>query len=220
MRASLLMLALSALALATTATAAQPLARRPDVPGDEMPKVSPVARPQSRPSVRHRPGHHHHHRRPHRHYGPRRWDRPWWYRYHRHPHDWRGGYDRPWNDHYRQRVPFANISYPYGMNTNAGDPWEGEGGEYGSDSYLYPYDTTGYYSGMEIYSTRVPYYEADPVQYAYAPADIPPRAAVVRPPRTSPAALIVPGAARAPLYSLVAAERPSSVTAHDAMAAR
>jgi hypothetical protein len=52
-----------------------------------------------------------------------------------------------------------------------------------------------------------PYYEADAVQFAYTSADIPPRAAVVRPERTTHASLIVSSESRTPLYGLVATSR-------------
>ena len=93
-------------------------------------------------------------------------------------------------------------------------------GDYAIDPYLYPYDTTGYYTELGFYPTWVPYYEADPVQYAYTPADIPPPAPVVRPSRTSPAALIVPGPARKPLYALVAKTDATRDAAKSTVAAR
>jgi hypothetical protein len=143
---------------------------------------------------------------------------PPWYWHHHYPHYRRGRDHSPWYNDYQRRVPYATTSTPYGMDAYAGGGAWDEGGEYANESYLYPYDTSGYYMEMGLYPTSVPYYEADPVQYAYTPADIPPRATVVRPPRTSPAALIVPGAARTPLYGLItradrSGERSSAVVA-------
>jgi hypothetical protein len=106
------------------------------------------------------------------------------------------------------------------MDAYGGEDWSGGGEEYASQSYLYPYDTSAYYMTFGLYPTSVPYYEADPVQFAYTPADIPPRAAVVRPSRSSPAALIVPASARAPLYALVAKAGSPEDAAKAAIAAR
>jgi hypothetical protein len=145
-------------------------------------------------------------RRPPWYPGGGQWGRiPWWYWYQGCPyHHGHGPYRQTRGGYYPWSSPFSSTSYPYGTDAYGGDNWGGEG-EFASDPYLYPYDTTGYYAeDMGVYVAPTPYYEADPVQYAYTPADVPPRAAVVRPGRSAPAAIIVPASARMPLYALVA----------------
>lgn len=149
-------------------------------------------------------------------YGPGRWwNLPPWYWPGRYPYDyWRNPHQCPRGNYHPWSMPFSSTSSPYGTDAYAGEEWGGGMEDYSDESYPYPYPTTGYYADMGIYSTSVPYYEADPVQYAYAPTDIPPRAAVVRPSRTSPAALIVPGAARTPLHALATKSNATRVVAN------
>jgi hypothetical protein len=53
----------------------------------------------------------------------------------------------------------------------------------------------------------IPYYDTDPVQFAYTPIDIPPRAPVARPERAAVFTRVVPRQIRRPLYELSAAPR-------------
>ena len=56
---------------------------------------------------------------------------------------------------------------------------------------------------------RSPYYDTDPVQFSYTPADMPQRPAVVRPERQSLASTILPSQTRIPLQNLIVMARPA-----------
>jgi hypothetical protein len=71
-----------------------------------------------------------------------------------------------------------------------------------------PYDTSAFTSWLAGWGAALPYYDSEPVQYAYTPIDIPPRATVVRPDRSSTFTRILPRQARRPLYELVLTQRP------------
>jgi hypothetical protein len=82
-----------------------------------------------------------------------------------------------------------------------------------NDPYAYEpaaYDTDAYAAGYADGRAATPYYDSDPVQFAYTPAALPPRAPVVRPDpaRASPAALILPRHARNALHQLIAKDGP------------
>lgn len=66
-----------------------------------------------------------------------------------------------------------------------------------------PYDTSLFNSWFAGWGAPIPYYDTDPVQYSYTPIDIPPRAPVVRPERTSAYSRILPRQVRRPLYERV-----------------
>lgn len=63
-----------------------------------------------------------------------------------------------------------------------------------------PYDTSTFSYWLAGWGARLPYYESDPVQYAYTPIDIPPRTLVARPARASTFSRILPRQFRKPLY--------------------
>lgn len=71
---------------------------------------------------------------------------------------------------------------------------------YGAEEYL---------AGLLGWSTERPYYDTDPVQFSYTPADVPPRAPVVHPDRAQPSrySLVLPLKARKPLYALASTSR-------------
>ena len=96
--------------------------------------------------------------------------------------------------------PPASTPSTYGTDAYAGDPSAYGMNPYVADSSAYD---DPYAEDVADEQVRSPYYEADPVQFSYTPADIPQRPAVVRPDRESLASLIVPSQARMPLYDLV-----------------
>jgi hypothetical protein len=90
------------------------------------------------------------------------------------------------------------------------DAYAGDSSAYGVDPYATdPFASVDNMYGEDLMSQYVcsPYYEADPVQFSYTPADIPPRPAVVRPDRATLVSLVVPSQARMPLYGLIAMPR-------------
>jgi len=106
--------------------------------------------------------------------------------------------------------PPISTPSPYGTDAYAGDP-----STYGIDPYAtdpYANENNLYADDLMLQPVCSPYYEADPVQFAYTPADVPPRAAVVRPDRATLISLVVPGQARTPLYRLVAMPRTTTDT--------
>lgn len=85
------------------------------------------------------------------------------------------------------------------------DPYGGGPSDYAND----PYGADAYANAENLYAEDLtnehvcsPYYEADPVQFAYTPADIAPRAPVVRPDRTTLVSLILSSQARVPIFIL------------------
>jgi hypothetical protein len=164
---------------------------------------------------------------------------PWWYWYYRYPYYWPGHHRPNWqHGGHRSRMAVRQISYgmedsyrgsdcgkqsrppvmcppvsnpdPYGTDAYAADP-----SAYGTDPYATDpsaYEDVPYTEDLEGPYVYSPYYEADPVQFSYTPADIPQRAAVVRPDRTSLVSLILPKQARMPLYELVTLSRPPDET--------
>jgi hypothetical protein len=94
---------------------------------------------------------------------------------------------------------------------SVGDVYAGDPAANYADPYAYDpgaYDTDAYAIGYADGKVDHPYYDADPVQFAYTPSDIPSRPAVVRPERTTLISLIVPRVARQPLYELVEVQPP------------
>ena len=169
-------------------------------------------------------GHHGHGHHGHEH---DHWGRiPWWYWYHRYPYFSPHRYPPHW--HHRSQRSRPNVRsasyemensykgtdcgnhewppemsppiptpYPNGTDSYAGDP-SGYGTDpYATDPYAYGGEPSADLESQHVCS---PYYESEPVQYAYTPADIPQRAAVVRPERATPASLILPSHVRMPLY--------------------
>ena len=90
-------------------------------------------------------------------------------------------------------------SAPYGMDAYAPDPTSNGIDSYGAN----PYTEDPYGQYEESQDERSPYYDTDPVQFSYTPADIPQRPAVVRPERKSLTATILPSQTRMPLYNLL-----------------
>jgi hypothetical protein len=79
-----------------------------------------------------------------------------------------------------------------------------------TDPYAYnpgTYDTDAYAAGYADGKADNPYYDTDPVQFAYTPADIPVRSPVVRPERATPFSTILHRQARQPLFELVESQR-------------
>jgi len=70
-----------------------------------------------------------------------------------------------------------------------------------------PYNTSVFDSWFSNWGAAIPYYDTDPVQYAYTPIDIPPPTPVVRPARTTTSSRVLPRQLRKPLYELVAARQ-------------
>lgn len=77
---------------------------------------------------------------------------------------------------------------------------------YASDPYAYGEDP--YASELESEHVCSRYYESEPVQYSYTPADAPQRVAVVRPERATLVSLILPTAARMPMHHLTGGVSP------------
>ena len=197
-------------------------------PGKGHRPVGPGMFPGDRHGKHHGHGHHGHWN-----HWPGMSKVPWWYWYYCYPQYWprhgyhHGHHPRPYwrpasyERYYRgsnigeQQLPSVtsppiSTPSPYGTDAYAGDP-----SAYGVD----PYATDPYASENNLYaedlisqSVYAPYYETDPVQFAYTPADIPPRAAVVRPNRTTLVSLVVPSQARTPLYGLVVMPRTTTDT--------
>jgi hypothetical protein len=67
------------------------------------------------------------------------------------------------------------------------------------------YDNSGFYDWFAGLFAPIPYYDTNPVQYAYTPIDIPPRAPVVRPERPATYSR-PPREVRRPLYERLALE--------------
>jgi hypothetical protein len=88
-----------------------------------------------------------------------------------------------------------------------GGSYAGGADPYATDPYAYEDPYAAEFMNEYWYS---PYYDTDPVEFAYTPADIPPRAPVVRPDRTTLVSLIVPSQFRTPLYNLDLIQRPSA----------
>lgn len=112
--------------------------------------------------------------------------------------------------------PPVSTPVPYGTDAYAADPPVYGTDPYATDPYAtdpyatdpYAYDTDLYAAGYVDGKMSNPYYDTDPVQFAYTPANLPPPTPVVRPERTSPYSRILPRQARQPLYELVAIQRP------------
>lgn len=70
-----------------------------------------------------------------------------------------------------------------------------------------PYDTSMFSPWPAGWGRTIPYYDTNPVQYAYTPIDIPPTSPVVRPQRESTHLRALPRQVRRPLYELSRTQR-------------
>jgi hypothetical protein len=156
---------------------------------------------------------------------PHRRDDRWRYRGHWNRFPWQGGYPGPWIWPRRYSYPgrYGTPRYPHYYDTYGRLSGEGEydnNGESGdSPIEMYPptydtglYDVGAFVDGLAWWFPVNPYYDTGPVEFAYTPADIPPRPAVVRPDRTTLASLILPSEAKLPLFKLVAMPRNSTAS--------
>jgi hypothetical protein len=93
-------------------------------------------------------------------------------------------------------LPPFNEVYDY-----AGDAAVNYANPYAYDPAVYDMDpyVLGYLDGR----ASNPYYDTNPVEFAYTPADIAPRSAIMRPDRSSPHLQTVPVGARMPLHFVV-----------------
>jgi hypothetical protein len=149
-------------------------------------------------------------RRPHWPWPSYPWD--WYRRYpypwpmHPSPWPWPG---RPYCGTYDGAFPGSGGRFPVCDSGQEQPPQELPMETYPSVEIPNPYDTESYADSLVGWSVEYLYYDTDPVQFAYTPADVPARAPVVHPDpdRPSPYSLIIPGGDRQPLYELTSIDK-------------